>query len=93
MKELYILSHKIKFIPNNKSIGWKEDSYLWMCELQRWLREKCNIDIYINSYNGYYATLEYNLINKSSSKTLGLESTYEEALEEELYRALELIKI
>lgn len=39
MKELYILAVKLKFCPQNRSIGWKEDPYLWMCELQRWLRE------------------------------------------------------
>lgn len=55
MKDLYINANSLKFIPNNLSIGWKNDSYLWMCELQKWLRDKhnCIIEVLFHS-DEYY---------------------------------------
>jgi hypothetical protein len=61
--------------------------------LQKWLREKHRIDIYVKpSYCGYYCSFEYDLPEKSDSKILELETTYEEALEKGLFEALKLIK-
>lgn len=60
--------------------------------LQKWLREEHNIDIYVKpSYGGYYCSLEYDFSERSGSKILDLETTYEEALEKGLFEALELI--
>ena len=51
MKELYILANKLGFKPQNLSISWKTDSYLWMCELQKWLREKYKFHIEIEDFD------------------------------------------
>lgn len=48
MKSLYLLANALGFIPDNRSIGWKEDPYLWMCELQKWLNNKYNIIAFVN---------------------------------------------
>lgn len=78
----------------------KEHYYLWMCELQKWLREIHNIHVcvdisllkewYVNIYNIQNKPSEfeqtYELLNEINFKT------YEEALEQGLYQALKLIK-
>jgi hypothetical protein len=59
--------------------------------LQRWLRERFFIDIFLyKSSNNYYYKIEYNKgFIKTSDTSFG---TYEQALEEGLKSALQLIK-
>lgn len=98
MKELYILSNKLGFKPQNLSISWKTDSYLWMCEIQKWLREKYKFHIEIEDFYDikseklvYFTTLRtkhaeyYHKDNKQFS-------SYEEALEFSLTTLLKQIK-
>lgn len=98
MKELYIKADELGFIPENLSIGWKENPYLWLCELQKWLREKHEQDVFVvKSGNNYYT------VNNSAKLTLStiadlMENlnwkyykTYEEALEIGLQEALKLM--
>jgi hypothetical protein len=47
MRELYDLSVRLGFTPDNLAIGWKSDPYLWVCEMQRLLRIHQEIDITI----------------------------------------------
>lgn len=81
--------------------------YLWMCELQKWCREKHQIyvtitqDFYVPGINFLYQILiydptnEYNCLDKRSSGLYGDNGeygTYEQALEEGLYQTLLLIQ-
>jgi len=103
MKELYVLSNKLDFTSKNLYIDWKTDSYLWMCELQKWLREVHNIHIEVylardirNEYHIHIAG-EDELSNNSQNlieKYLdtNIYDSYEEALELGLKNGLKLIK-
>ncbi len=77
---------------DNKSIE-KDFYYLWMCELQKWLRDTHNIDIIIKPWTGdnigekNYAADIY-LFGTRTYKKLKREKTYELALEEGLFQAL-----
>lgn len=82
--------------------------YLWLCELQKWLREKHKIFIMINDSNGVLEQEHFrfqiselhkhNVYKMSCSafnfgnKKEGNYTTYEEALEKAIFEALELIK-
>jgi len=96
MKELYILATELGFIPKNPLINWKNESYLWLCELQRWLREGHNIHVIVyfdkNTVNTYFYYMIFSIdgyVNKESNHTFKL---YEEALEAGLFETLNLIK-
>lgn len=98
MQELYILATKLKFCPKNLTIGWKEDPYLWMCELQRWLREvyKIHIELSYELYMKWFYMIVKAPYKESDdiisySNDEGFE-TYEIALEKALYESLKLIK-
>lgn len=106
MKELYIKASELGFIPDNRSIGWKGDPYLWMCELQMWLMSKYELHLYILpsadmdgniSYSCYlYETkVQYKKNWKAEdykSKSVGYSLTsYEESLKKGLITTLELI--
>ncbi len=74
--------------------------YLWMCELQKWLREKHDIHIEINSfsdvstYDGYliYNTAPYDYNDPNAIPDAKNCKTYEKALEICLYKGIKLIK-
>lgn len=99
-QELIELAIKHKFIPKNLSISWKEDYYLWMCELQQWLREVHNIYVVCNLFitdleqkGADYYLFCYDLNNKSVIEDfIDNFVSYEEALETGLLEALKLIK-
>jgi hypothetical protein len=74
--------------------------YLWMCELQKWCRERYNININIkhrttsqsfcfNITSGYEDKNEGELYSDVYKKYF----TYEQALEEGLYQTLLLIQV
>jgi hypothetical protein len=103
MKELIELAKEKGFETNHMLVVFgcspqklsesEEDSiyYLWMCELQKWLRDeqKINIDIEFDRCEGltvYRVTLWYPHLGYSCEKY-----TYEEALEKGLFEALKLI--
>ena len=105
MKKLFILATSIGFIPQNLSISWKTDSYLWMCELQKWLREKHNSIVEIvYSKQDYTSPIKFESTVDYFTKELEYEITtepefrsekflkYEDALEIGLFNALKLIK-
>ncbi len=92
MKEQLIkLTNELDFYTE---VGYCTNSkyYLWLCELQKWLREKHNIIISVmfelNTYEIY-------IDNGYDVGSFGLNKvwkTYEEALEAGLFEALKLIK-
>lgn len=96
MLELYTLATKEEFIPENKSISWKEDSYLWMCELQKWLRENHGIHINIDfGLQWGYQLIPVGWYGERFSENFidGKDwLSYEQALENGLLQALKLIK-
>lgn len=107
MLELYITANQFGFIPNNLSISWKTDPYLWMCELQKWLREVHGLNIHVALYSLIPDTYGFELMgmNYQTFSTLrtGYNSehfygeiieykSYEEALELALMKGLKLIK-
>lgn len=71
--------------------------YLWMCELQKWLKEKYRIRVEStgNNYNEKYTykcCFIMGITTKPSKATSPMYDTYEQALEEGLFQALKLIK-
>ena len=76
----------------------KDFYHLWMCELQKWLREVHNIDIDItrcnvqNHNDGVGYQYEYITPVIESISDFKIYKTYEEALEKGLQEALKLIK-
>lgn len=77
--------------------------YLWMCELQKWLRDKHNLFIHISAYSQentndliWDVAFDYEIItfNKGNYELLNIEDkiiSYEKALESGLFEALKLI--
>ena len=103
MKEKIIKFAKEKeFVSEiiGKSVHSKHSSkdfyYLWLCEVQKWLREKCGyhimIDITINSY--WYFQI-FSLNSKRNAEVTGynefLFKDYKEALQKGVYEGLKLI--
>jgi hypothetical protein len=89
------------FTDTNWKHSLKEDLryYLWMCELQKWCREKCNKHVTIFSTphektSTYYPLFNYEIIDSLDSKLepLWKLETYEKALEHGLYKTLLLIQ-
>jgi len=83
MKELYTLSSNLGFIANRSSLWFNGDEYLWMCELQKWLREVYKIIVCIH-YSNYTDIKFFSCIKDPNSKNLitsGYRDTYEESLE------------
>lgn len=74
----------------------KDFYYLWLCELQRWLREEHSYFIYITptlnsvSETEYKFTI-YRLSDKFRLLPSGEKNTYVKALEKGLFKSLELI--
>jgi len=69
--------------------------YLWMCELQKWLREKHNIHILIhyNVFSEKYR-IEYIIhMDRELEEEYPEVKTFEQALEKGLFEALKLIKL
>lgn len=81
------LANEKGFIPENLTISWKEDYYLWMCSLQKWLREvhKIFISIYFEHSDWCWR------INFNGYEEWTWEDSYEEALEAGLQESLKLI--
>jgi len=75
----------------------KDFYYLWMCELQKWLREEYKIDIWITDrsdmhQNGYGIVISGNDFESIElNEYMAVGTYYEEALEEGLKEALKLI--
>jgi hypothetical protein len=91
MKEQLIkLSKQKGFLSEDNLVTVNDDYfYLWMCELQKWLREEHGIDVYCmpvgdDSYKWY---------NNIESHNPVFTGTYEEALEVGLQEALKTIEI
>lgn len=90
----------ISFIPCSEHVITDPEfiNHLWLCELQKWLRDEKKIYISISSEleDGnleYYIdtfTIDRKNINWDSTK---IDYTYEKVLEKGLFEALKLIKI
>jgi hypothetical protein len=100
-KQLIKLSREKGFISRDNLVSVDYDYYyLWMCELQNWLRKK-GVLIWINYFNlssslGYaYNILAVKngicLLSKEQVATL-TDHTYEERLGAALFEALKLVK-
>lgn len=83
------------FFPNNiELISYKEKKkhYLWMCELQQWIRNIYNIDIMIISNTlGYEYIIHYRYPLKAV-RNRDFFQTYEETLQTGLIKVIKLIK-
>ena len=66
------------------------DKYVWMCLLQKWLRDEHNIFVEISWYDDCFNT-EITVEETARLEGRGEYKTYEQALEEALTKALELI--
>ena len=106
MKEQLIeLANEKKFTPQRKYIfGRDMDYYLWMCELQKWLRDEYGIYATVIPDKSYDFGLLFNVVIKSDAedymydlilrhdgKIMDLK-LHEQALEQGLINALKLIK-
>ena len=71
--------------------GFEHSDYLWMCLLQKWLRDEHEIHItpYFRS-EGNYSAFIFNKKATAAMETINKE-TYEQALEEALIKSLTLI--
>ena len=73
----------------------EEGEYLWLCLLQKWLRNECGIYVEVDCW--YDLEFKDFWFGKVSTRTIVLCSrtkdcdTYEQALQEGLTKALELI--
>lgn len=91
--DLIQLSKNKNFISRDRLIAVNEEYYyLWMCELQRWLREKHNIHIGTVCNNLQDLLFSSEIIYIGDCLVTNTHKTYEKALEEGLYEALKLIK-
>ena len=68
------------------------DYYLWMCLLQKWLREEHNIHLEVIPNEEQWHTVMYPLVCIDDAGHYGDHKTYELALERGLIEALKLIK-
>lgn len=90
-----ILDFRSMFFPS--SVMWisykeKRKHYLWMCELQQYIRKTYNIDVVIiPNVIGYEYVIYYKYPPKAERNRDFFE-TYEEALETGLVRLIKLIK-
>jgi len=89
MKKLYELANNLNFIPKNLSIGWKEDPYLWMCELQKWFREKHNLEIecyttFTNIYRYNVSWINFSYKKENLNNYFRVQDTSESSLRENL---------
>ena len=99
MKEQLIeLAHKKEFISRDRLIIVNDSYYyLWMCELQKWLREKYNIHISIDwnvDLKGNYCFMidkEDKFCVYDGYKNNNYFDSYEKCLEFALFKALKLI--
>lgn len=94
--ELIELSKEKGFLSRDKLVSvYNSYYYLWMCELQQWLREVHNIQVYVYSttlyMNNQYKDYVYNIDGNNLDTRKGFDK-YEEALEEALKQSLQLIK-
>lgn len=71
--------------------------YLWMCELQKWLREEHNIEVYVVPIHAYQrgtgVLYKFAILGRVSAKNIYnyCLDTYEQALEKALQEGLKLI--
>jgi hypothetical protein len=97
MKEKIIKLAKEKgfLSKGTRTIGNKTDDltyYLWLCELQKWLRDKHQI--FVETSFCHIDTIEHDyavFIIKSKKLIEGQELTAEIALEKGIFKALKLI--
>lgn len=95
-KEKGFMAILLRPIPYKEGTRWHSLEsiryYVWMCELQKWLREKYNIDIIITSAILGYGYLIYNRYPPKNIANNKVFQFYEEALEEGLKEGLKLIE-
>jgi len=95
-KEKGFMAILLRPIPYKEGTRWYSLEsiryYVWMCELQKWLREKYNIDIIITSAILGYGYLIYNRYPPKNIANNKVFQFYEEALEEGLKEGLKLIE-
>ncbi len=91
------LSKEKGFISRDKLVTVNKDYYhLWMCEVQKWLREEHNLIIVISYIYEFDSTpYTYFILRKGESSPINEWkedfSTYEQALEAALIHTLNLI--
>ena len=98
-EELIELADKINFrsmfFPSNiELVSYKEKRkhYLWMCELQQYIRKTYGIDIVIIPNVIRYEYVIYYKYPLKAERNIYFFETYEEALETALVRLIKLIK-
>ena len=105
--DLIKLSREKGFMSRDKLVTINSDYfYLWMCELQKWLREEHNCIVEVTFYSeniesikdikyeveiDYYGKDFHNIGDSSDYYSSGYD-TYEKALEVGLFEGLKLIK-
>lgn len=85
--------NKWKLIPfKEKTLSWLEWAAPTQSLLQKWLRDVHNIIVFVVPYpSSYNCVIEY--YNRESKYSTDHYDTYEEALEEGLYKALDLVNL
>lgn len=88
------LSAEKGFLSKDKLVGVNTSYwYLWLCELQKWLRNKHNIEIAVQWFDKGYVYAVNKKPFKANTYKVNLIDSYEQALEEACYQALYNYKI
>lgn len=92
-KEKGFVSEFLYPLPYRYSNKEEMRYYLWMCEIQKWIREKYSIDIILTSNLIGYGYMLYQRYPPKNFTNKGMFQLYEGALENGLQEALSLINI
>lgn len=91
---------KLEILAGNKGfdpqVTPEEAHYSWMCLLQKWLREKHGIEVWVSPflYDGFMedGTYNFTIYSENGFESDGVEfDTFQDALKEGLTEALKLI--
>lgn len=93
MKNFVLSRHVLNMAQNLGFVGRMEryNDYLWLCEVQRWLRVTYNVQITVAPYIDEFEYFVY-LNRDPEEKLLKSFKDYESALEYGIKQALKLIK-
>lgn len=93
MKEIIERAEKLGYKPYFFDNIWNyaEDEYIELCLIQKWLRDYNNIimDVYLSNF--FDKTFKYSIYNPETYSLVGY-TLFEEALEEGIKKALEILE-